>query len=468
MKTKLYLSVLALLLLPMLVQANHINSGYISYTIDPDGPRRFNFTLTLLTNHHSQAEDPMVTMYMGDGNTVNVPRTSVKKYNHNYDIETFEWSYTYTTPRLYTVGWVGENRNSNVLNIPAPSDQASFYVSTTVSVNPLSPNLHGIHLAGVPFLHGRVGEPFKYNLAAYDADGDNLTYKLVAPKKQDKEGNIVAIEGYEMPDGMTINEYGEIHWDAPTVAGKYTVAVQITEYKNGVEQGINHVDLEMIILNPEEDLRPTLSLLNKSQLLQNDDGSVQVMPGEPLKLEYFMRRHPDTDEPVRAKLYSELDTLELLPINIAVRDSADGQAITVMFTPGQELVREQAYTLAMSAMAIYDKYSIPTYQEKLIASWDFTYIHIGNVTPTATDDDLKNAGFILYPNPVADKFVIEAPDMPGMFVLLFDATGKRAGTLKLQPGKNNFTKPSSLANGLYFYTIYSRQQPVGSGKLVVR
>ncbi|WP_299755074.1 T9SS C-terminal target domain-containing protein [uncultured Pontibacter sp.] len=466
MKTKLLISVLSLLLLlPILVQATHIKGAYISYTVDPQNPRNFNFTLTVYTNHSSPAEDPEAVMHMGDGNTVIVPRNTVAKYDKDYDIEHFHWTYTYNIPNHYTVVWAGENRNNSILNIPAPSDQVGFYTYTTVNVNPLSSNRHGINLAGLPLLEGVVGKPLRHNFAAYDADGDRIIYQLVAPKKEDAAGKLVDIAGYTLPEGLTLDEYGELIWDAPAVVGRYTIAIQTIEYRDGVVQGLGVADFEVTIV--DKDKKPHLELLNKNQLSQNDDGSVKVMPGQPLKLEYFMRRHPDSNAPALPKLYSELDTLDLLPISIAIRDSADGHAITISFTPGEELVREQPYIVAMSAMAP-EKANWSNGDLFAGTNWEFTYLYIGDAEPTASEDELKGAGFILYPNPVADQFAVEAPDMPGMFLHLLDAGGKKAGVLRLKPGKNTFTRPASLSAGLYFYTIYSRYKPVGSGKLVVR
>ncbi|WP_170114073.1 T9SS type A sorting domain-containing protein [Pontibacter mucosus] len=473
MKTKLLLSVLALLFLPLLTQATHIKSGYISYIRDAENSRKFDFTLTVYTNHMSVAEDPEVTVLMGDGNEVVIQRTSVTKYSTFQDVELFQWSYTYDTPGLYTVAWISENRIHNILNIQGPSDIHSFYVSTTVNVNPLNPNRHGIRLAGVPIKDGFVGQPIRHNLAAYDADNNKLTYKLVTPKTATRESigigitapRIADIPGYSIPEGLTINEHGELNWDAPATIGMYTIAVEITEHWNGVEQGTTLVDIFILVEDPKYSLTPQLELLNKAQLALDENGALRLMPGQQLKLNYFMRRHPGTDYPVKTKLYSELDTLELTPIQITTRDSADGRAITVAFAPGEELVREQAYILAMSALLLHHVDN-PHHIDD--ADWEFTYVYVGNAQPTSADDKLKKAGFILYPNPVADKFVVEAPDMPGMFVHLYDATGKRAGALRLQPGKNHFTKPASLSTGLYFYTIYSRQRPVGTGKLVVR
>lgn len=152
MKVNLTLSMLALLLLPLLVNATHIAGGYISYTVDPQNPRTYLFTQTIFTNHASSTEDLIAHISMGDGNTVEANRTEVRKYSQQHNVEVFTWSYTYATAGDYIVSWTSRNRNGGLLNVPAPSDQKSFYIYTNVKVNPLLVNKNGVKLASTPLL----------------------------------------------------------------------------------------------------------------------------------------------------------------------------------------------------------------------------------------------------------------------------------------------------------------------------
>ena len=470
MKTKLLLSVLAILLLPVLVQGTHIISGHISYTVDDQNPLKYHFTFKLYTSAWSQAHDPIVNMRMGDGRTVEVPMASYVHYSKNYHTSTFHWSHTYGVEGDYTVTWLGENRSAHIVNIPEESDKTNTHFYTEVRARSSMINKHSAKLAGIPVFEAYVGEAMTQNFLAYDADGDKLFYSLVAPKTVTISSRVVTVPGYEHPEGLTINEYGELRWDNPTVKGRYAITVQITEQRNGIVMGSSVVDMAIHVNDRAG--QPHLTLLNKDKLPLREDGAIQAWPNRPLKFEYYLQKSTDAEQPLFARLFSEIDTLNLTEATLAVRDTVNGFALTLAFTPTPAMERASPYLIGVrgrgTAYENTDLWSTFYWGNYVEDDWDFAYVYVGEQQPTAADGELKKAGFILYPNPVTSKFVVEAPDLPAMFVHLYDATGKRAGALRLQPGKNHLTKPASLSTGLYFYTIYSRHKPVGNGKLVVR
>jgi hypothetical protein len=68
-------------------------------------------------------------------------------------------------------------------------------------------------ITSTPILTGKVGTAYRYDVDATDANGDTLTYRLVAP----------------IPAGMTINQAtGLISW-TPTVNGAFAVTVRVTD-----------------------------------------------------------------------------------------------------------------------------------------------------------------------------------------------------------------------------------------------
>ena len=68
-------------------------------------------------------------------------------------------------------------------------------------------------ITSTPMPTARVGRPYSYDVNATDANGDTLTYSLVAP----------------IPAGMTINSAtGLIRW-TPTVNGAFPVTVRVTD-----------------------------------------------------------------------------------------------------------------------------------------------------------------------------------------------------------------------------------------------
>jgi hypothetical protein len=209
MKIKPLFSIVALLFLPLLAQPTHIVGGYISYFVDSQNPRAYHFTQTVYTNLSSSADDPFVYVDMGDGNTVEVPRAEIKQYNRQHVVQVFTWSYTYGTAGEYTVAWSGVSRNLGIINIPAPSDQKSFYIHTKVKVGPSPENRDGVKLAGTPLFVAYTGEETRHNFIAYDAEGDSLTYDLIPPKTINADGENLDITDYEFPEGLTIDQFGE-------------------------------------------------------------------------------------------------------------------------------------------------------------------------------------------------------------------------------------------------------------------
>ena len=342
MKTKLIPIMLALLLLPLLGQATHLYSGHISYDTDPQNPRTFHFVLTLYTSTASPAEDPFVNINMGDGMVLRVDRKSVTKFGPHYDQELFTWTYTFPATGTYTVVWVAENRNPSIINLAAPSDQLSFHAITEVKVNPLAQNLHGVKLAGSPIVEAFTGEPWTHNLLAYDADGDYLVYELVTPKHRYPTGTTANAPGYWIPEGLTVNEFGELHWENPGTKGQYVLVLRVTEMRNGRMLGAMEVEFTFFVRDRTD--QPKLSLVNKARLAVNDDGSIQASPGQPVKLEFYMQKSPGSNVPLTAKEFGELDTLNwrkprllfairlmalLLPIPLRLRQSWSAQNPTL-------------------------------------------------------------------------------------------------------------------------------------------
>ncbi|MHC2992020.1 hypothetical protein OB13_10630 [Pontibacter sp. HJ8] len=465
MKTKLIPVMLALLLVPLLGQATHIYSGYISYTADPQNPRKFDFVFTLYTTRSSPADDPFVMVDMGDGSTVRVDRDKVFPYSSRYDQETFTWSYTYAALGNYIVTWTGENRNGGIINVAAPSDQLSFQVYTQVRAGTLTQNLDGAKLAGVPLTVAYTSEPWTHNLLAYDADGDYLVYELVPPKYRSPSGFSVNVPGFWTPQGLTVTEFGELRWENPGMKGEYIIALRVIEMRNGREIGSMVVDISFQV--DERIDQPVLSLLNKDRLTVNDDGSIQTWPGQPVKLEFYLRESPGSDLPLSARAFGELDTLNLLEASLAFRDTLDGFAITYTFTPTPELERMEPYLIGIRGRHLEDK-SLNQHYLKIEDDWAFAYLHVGEQRRPLSSDDFIAGKIRLYPNPASDRFVLEAPELPALYLQLRDVTGRVVTSYTLRPGPNALPRPAALSSGLYLYTLTSRNKPVSSGKLVLQ
>ncbi|AKD05904.1 hypothetical protein PKOR_22010 [Pontibacter korlensis] len=231
--------------------------------------------MIIYTNHFSQAEDPEVTIYTGAGNTtLIVPRKSVTPISADTDKEVFEWEYTYPSDGSFTTYWIGENRNNGILNMAPPSDQRSFFISTTIDINALRGFNSTPVLTVAPLDKAALFRKFTHNPGAYDADGDSLVFRLIAPQYEQPSGAIAVVPGYSHPN-QTFNcrtsddsgpaiftldrNTGQLTWDAPCVAGEYNIAFVVEEWRVGPNGGavkIGQVIRDMQIRVEENENRP--------------------------------------------------------------------------------------------------------------------------------------------------------------------------------------------------------------------
>ncbi|MBC5994574.1 gliding motility-associated C-terminal domain-containing protein [Pontibacter sp. SD6] len=235
--------------------------------------------MKIYTDTPSNAEDPTVQISMGDGNTITVPRvgpeTPVGDPSDQVTLALYRWEYTFGSPGTYKVSWTGINRNPSILNIAPPSDQVTFFISTTVNINPLRGFNSTPVLTVAPVDLAAVGRVYVHNPGAYDADGDSLAFKLRVPQQR---GGINAeptnVPGYVLPSlygggcsrasgtgtsFLTIDVVtGQLTWDSPCVKGEYNVAFVVEEWRvsaNGAVK-IGEVVRDMQIIVKETPNRP--------------------------------------------------------------------------------------------------------------------------------------------------------------------------------------------------------------------
>ncbi|GAB3201843.1 hypothetical protein ABID22_001348 [Pontibacter aydingkolensis] len=464
MKTRLLLLLsVAILLTSNTVSATHINGGYISYKVDPQNPLKYSFKFTLFENDKSNADESTVEIGMGNLTTVRVPKTISIPYLNNTSIEIFEWEYTYAAPGNYVVSWKGINRNPGILNVTPPSDQLTFFVYTQVQPRLTPQNRHSIKTIIPAPLEAFTGEPFKMNMIAYDADGDKLTYELVPPQHIDQNSIPQNLPGYQFPVGLHINKFGELHWQNPTVKGENVIAVKVTEYKDNQAVGYTIVDMQLRVKDRVHE--PIVKLLNKDRLTINYDGSVYAKPEQQLKLEFFVDKAPNSTNPLYAKQFSDLDTLDLATPEFAARDSANGLAVTLRLTPAISIARNQPYIIGLRGASEIE--TNPSSRNQFAYGWDFVNVYIGAQQPTSSGDLADNVRVQLYPNPASGKFIVEGDDLNNAQLKVFNSNGKHVFTSNLAAGRNLLKRPAQVAAGVYVFHIVKRGKIIKTGRLVL-
>ncbi|RIV17608.1 gliding motility-associated C-terminal domain-containing protein, partial [Fibrisoma montanum] len=262
------LGILGLCLLsPGYTYATHVRAGEI--TTRRLSPNSLTYEITLTAYFDEQngrlASDGqgVVPFCFGDGTTQDVSRSVRQPIGFGSSLNIYRVTHTFPGPGTYTIGIQIINRNANTRNLPPASLNISFYVSTTIVINPaLQINSTPVML-NPPLDSARVGQRFCHNPAAFDVDGDSLAYRLSVPK--DAPGSPCISRnypGYQNPTQYSRNSEsggpasfsinastGELCWDAPGEEGQYNFAFIVEEWRNGVLIGEITRDMQIIVLD---------------------------------------------------------------------------------------------------------------------------------------------------------------------------------------------------------------------------
>lgn len=223
-----------LFLLPALLFGTHNRAGEITFR--QVSGYTYEVTVTTFTFTLSAANRSELTVEWGD-NSSSVVRLDSRVelpnyYYHNKYIST----HTFPGPGIYQVLMQDPNRNYGINNIPNSVD-VIFSIKTILIISPEIGGNSTPLLLNFPIDKAALGHIFIHNPAAYDPDGDSLSYKLTVCTGQDGK----PISNYVLPtfsDTFYVDPVaGDLVWDSPTDTGKYNVAMNIEEWRHGVKIG---------------------------------------------------------------------------------------------------------------------------------------------------------------------------------------------------------------------------------------
>lgn len=227
--------------------ATHMRAGEITYKWIEG--LKYEITIVTYTYTPSLADRPDYEVSWGDGTTSIIPRIEKISVPNAVDISrnTYVGLHTYSGPDTYIISLEDPNRNEGVVNIPY-SVNVPFYIQTILVINPfLGPN-NSPNLLNPPIDNACVGQPFIHNPAAFDPDGDSLSYRLVICKGEDG----LDIPGYTYPIASTYFGIdaitGDLLWDSPMAQGEYNVAFLIEEWRYGVLIGSITRDMQINVV----------------------------------------------------------------------------------------------------------------------------------------------------------------------------------------------------------------------------
>ncbi|NML66542.1 gliding motility-associated C-terminal domain-containing protein [Hymenobacter sp. RP-2-7] len=250
---------------PQLAHATHIRAGDIQSKVDTvaGNPNRIFFKLTLYCNPANPQLQATSILFFGDGTRQESPRASNVPVSTDTNIYTYYFDHTFPGPGSYTVSFVGENRVGDVVNMTGSIGQ-TFYINSVITIDPTLGRNHSPVLRAPAIDKAGLYKVFLHNPAAYDADGDSLSYKVLY--SQQVPGGIPAppnnspvparCTGFVFPadpnlvPGATQVTYpgiprptttpatytqdvytGQIMWNAPAKVGYYNVAMTVEEWR---------------------------------------------------------------------------------------------------------------------------------------------------------------------------------------------------------------------------------------------
>jgi hypothetical protein len=155
--------------------ATHNRAGEITYVQISD--LTYEITITTFTYSLSLADRNSLAVEWGDNTTSVAPRISRTSLPNFYQQNVYKARHTFPGPGVYRIVVQDPNRNAGVQNIPN-SVNVVFSISTILTVNPSMGRNSAPVLLNPPYDKAAYGYTFIHNPAAYDPDGDSLSYAL--------------------------------------------------------------------------------------------------------------------------------------------------------------------------------------------------------------------------------------------------------------------------------------------------
>lgn len=218
------------------VLATHNRAGEI--TLSRISDLTYEITITTFTYSLSPASNSRnyLTVDWGDNSSSQADRISILMLENYYQRNVYVSTHTFPGPGTYSIVVEDPNRNYGVVNIPN-SVNVIFSVKTIITISPeLGDNSTPV-LLNYPIDRAALNQTFIHNPAAFDYEGDSLSYSLTVCTKENGE----EIEDYEFPaasDTLYVDPItGDLVWDAPMETGIYNIAMNIEEWREGVKIG---------------------------------------------------------------------------------------------------------------------------------------------------------------------------------------------------------------------------------------
>ncbi|MEM8893974.1 MAG: gliding motility-associated C-terminal domain-containing protein [Bacteroidota bacterium] len=264
------------------VKATHIRAGEIIARRVSNSSLEYEFTIIGYTDTGSSVQFGGGEVNFGDGTIIDILEDEVF-FQETIDIgdeiavNTFRISHTFQAPGTYTIRFREFNRNAGIVNMDNSVD-TPFYIETQIRIDPSAGLNNTPVLLAPPVDKGAVGARYIHNPAAFDPDGDSLSYHVVIPR-QDVD---IEVANYRFPNAPEFYQdfqngredvpgppifrvdsiTGDVIWDAPGAIGEYNFAFIIREWRQfgGEWRTLGYVTRDMqVIIEESDNQRPVIA-----------------------------------------------------------------------------------------------------------------------------------------------------------------------------------------------------------------
>lgn len=367
----------------------------------------------------------------------------------------------------YYISVEDPNRVSNIININGgASVNMQLYIESLLRVGLDCPN-NSAQFAKEPIFITNVNHTFVHNPAAFDTDGDSLSFELIAPL-QDHD---FPVPNYEYPDEITpginnsfaINPVsGTITWDSPQLVGTYSIAVKVNEWKNGWLAGYVIRDFHVIV--EDENFSPVqFSGLNNWQMDSSENFIAQLNPYDTLALAFSILNSDSVS--AFGEFFLGANTASF---SNTIGSNPDSASLT--WIPDSMRARISPYVTVFRASQTINGITLKTDLPLLIYVSGGERSQCVNSVFSGIKEEVNQNLIRVFPNPMERYAEIQIPEniplISGIEFKLYDMTGRNlleelldSHTLRIQ--RNNLTA------GIYFYS-FRGEDIFLTGKLAVK
>ncbi|MFM2307303.1 MAG: hypothetical protein RLZZ367_1972 [Bacteroidota bacterium] len=350
---------------------------------------------------------------------------------------------------FYLISFRDLTRMDGIININnGNSAEVPFFIEDTI----FSWALSGRYNSSPAFLtpgvcYANLNDTLNFNLLAYDADGDSLSFELI-PSLQ---SNGTQPPLYTRPDeycqasGFPLNafqlnpETGQVLWTTPCRVGLYSVLLLVKEYRCGVLLSTVMNDWQVIVLNTPND-PPAVSTIS----------DITINTGDSIG---FTVSATDINSTQSVSLQLQGGAF-LAAQNAPMFQSTQGNPAMGTFTwqTGLQSANHNPYIFSVIARDNYEQPGNPSTPIPL-SSYQTFRIWVTDNSPcnfsyTGIDDLELSSGITIYPNPANNQLHVNTNGITVKQIAIYNTTGQLVAMQNLPA--NSTIDISQLNSGVYF------------------